>query len=130
MAPTRNAFLRLLGGTALATALTSGAALAHEATLIPHQFLPHKVEPAPVGLPVTAIPEVLSKGVIDANSGLGSSIFARGTQAGADGPARQVAVNRGNNIITVSEEQAKEWDAMARPVYAAWIADMESEGID
>lgn len=144
-----------------------------------------KVGAAPVGLPVTAIPEALSKGVIDgttipwevtpalkvselvsnhtefegpaiynltfvlamnkdkydslpddlravidANSGLEFSIFAGGTQADADGPARQIAVDLGNNIITVTEEQAQEWDAMARPVYDAWIADVETKGID
>lgn len=144
-----------------------------------------KVGAAPVGLPVTAIPESLSKGVIDgttipwevttalkvselvtnhtefegaaiynltfvmamnkdkydslpddlraiidANSGLDFSIFAGGTQADADGPARQLAVDAGNNIITVNAEQAAEWDEMARPVYDAWIADMETKGID
>lgn len=144
-----------------------------------------KVGATPVGLPVTAIPEALSKGVIDgttipwevttalkvselvgnhtefdgpaiynltfvlamnkdkydalpddlraiidANSGLDFSIFAGGTQADSDGPARQLAVDAGNNIITVSQEQAKEWDAMARPIYDAWIADMDSKGID
>ncbi|WP_121631638.1 TRAP transporter substrate-binding protein [Tropicibacter alexandrii] len=139
----------------------------------------------PIGLPVTAIPEALSKGVIegttipwevtaslkvpelvsnhtefngpaiynltfvlamnkdvyeslsdenkaviDANSGLEFSIFAGTTMAAADGPARQIAVDNGNNIITVSEEDAAKWEEMARPVYDAWIADMETKGID
>lgn len=139
----------------------------------------------PVGLPVTAIPEALSKGVIDGatipwevttslkvpelvgnhtefdgpaiynltfvlamnkdrydgmpddlrqiiddNSGLEFSIFAGGTQADADGPARKIAVDRGNTIVTVSEEDAKAWDAIARPIYDTWVADMESKGID
>jgi len=139
----------------------------------------------PVGLPVTAIPESLSKGVIDgttipwevttalkvselvgnhtefdgpaiynltfvlamnkdrwealpddlkavfdANSGHDFSVFAGGTMEDADGPARAVAVERGNTIITVSEEQAMAWDEMARPVYDSWIADMEGKGID
>ncbi len=52
--------------------------------------------------------------VIDQNSGLEFSIFAGGTQADADGPARQIAVDRGNNIITVSEEGAQQW-ARCRP---------------
>ncbi len=139
----------------------------------------------PIGLPVTAIPEALSKGVIegttipwevtaslkvpelvsnhtefngpaiynltfvlamnkdvyeslsdenkaviDANSGLEFSVFAGTTMAAADGPARQIAVDNGNNIITVSEEDAAKWEEMARPVYDAWIADMETKGID
>ena len=76
-----------------------------------------------------ALPDDL-RAIIDANSGLDFSIFAGGTQADSDGPARQLAVDAGNNIITVSQEQAKEWDAMARPIYDAWIADMDSKGID
>ena len=68
--------------------------------------------------------------VIDNNSGLAFSIFAGGTQTDADGPARAAAVERGNNIITVSEEDAAEWVTVVQPLYATWIADMESRGID
>ena len=139
----------------------------------------------PVGLPVTAIPESLSKGVIDGttipwevttalkvpelvqnhtefegpaiynltfvlamnkakydslpddlkaviddNSGLEFSIFAGGTQADADGPARETALDMGNNIITISAEDAKAWEDLASPVYETWVADMNSKGID
>ncbi|SMO70042.1 TRAP-type C4-dicarboxylate transport system, substrate-binding protein [Thalassovita litoralis] len=70
------------------------------------------------------------KAVIDANSGLDFSIFAGGTMAEADGPARQVAVDRGNNIVTVSAENAKIWEEMARPVYEKWIEDVKGKGID
>ena len=68
--------------------------------------------------------------VIDQNSGLDFSIFAGGTQADADGPARQIAVDRGNNIITVTEEEAAQWAAIVEPLYATWIADMTGRGID
>ena len=68
--------------------------------------------------------------VIDDNSGLEFSIFAGGTQADADGPARQFAVDNGNNIITVSEADAAEWAALAQPIYDSWIADMAERGID
>jgi TRAP-type C4-dicarboxylate transport system substrate-binding protein len=139
----------------------------------------------PIGLPVTAIPESLSRGVIDGavipwevttslrvpelvnnhtefansypytvtftlsmnrevyeglpddlrqviddNSGLNFSIFAGGQQADADGPARAIAVERENNIITIDDAGVAEWRAAAQPVYDAWIADMESQGID
>ena len=139
----------------------------------------------PVGLPVTAIPEALSKGVIDgttipwevttalkvselvenhtefdgpaiynltfvlamnkakydslpddlkavidANSGLEFSVFAGGVMQDSDGPARQVAVDRGNNIITISAEDAKKWEELARPIYEAWIADVAAKGIN
>ena len=67
-----------------------------------------------------------NKAVIDANSGLAFSVFAGGTQADADGPARQVAVDLGNNIITVSEEDAKAWDEIVNPIYDEWIAGMEN----
>ncbi len=75
------------------------------------------------------LPDDLKK-VIDDNSGLAFSIFAGGTQADADGPARQIAVDMGNNIVTVTEEQAKEWDALVNPIYATWIEDMKGKGKD
>lgn len=68
--------------------------------------------------------------VIDRNSGLDFSIFAGGTQADADGPARQAAVDMGNNIITISEEGAQEWRDVVQPLYATWVADMQGRGID
>jgi TRAP-type C4-dicarboxylate transport system substrate-binding protein len=140
----------------------------------------------PVGMPVPAVPEALSKGVIDgttipwevtaalkvselvdnhtefegpalynltcvlamnndayngmpadlqavmdANSGLDFSIFAGGTQSDADGPAREVAVDLGNNIITVDAETAvNDWLPVVQPIYDGWIADMTEKGRD
>lgn len=145
-----------------------------------------KLGAAPIGMPVPAIPEALSKGVIDGttipwevtgslkvpelvenhtefegpalynvtfvlamnkgvydglpddlkavidkDSGLDFSIFAGGTQSDSDGPARQIAVDRGNNIITVSQEEAEtNWMPIVEPIYAAWVADMQAKGID
>ncbi|WP_417677774.1 TRAP transporter substrate-binding protein [Pseudodonghicola sp.] len=76
-----------------------------------------------------SLPDDLKK-VIDDNSGLEFSIFAGGTQADADGPARQAAVDMGNNIITLTPEQTEEWRVAAQPVYDQWLADMQSKGID
>ena len=76
-----------------------------------------------------SLPDDLKK-VIDDNSGLEFSVFAGGTQADSDGPAREAAVALGNNIVTVSEEDAKAWRDAAQPVYDAWIADMDTKGID
>ncbi|RME18406.1 MAG: C4-dicarboxylate ABC transporter [Alphaproteobacteria bacterium] len=70
------------------------------------------------------------KAVIDANSGLSFSVFAGGTQADADGPARQAAVDLGNNIITVSGDDLQKWHDAVQPIYAAWIKDMKSNGKD
>lgn len=68
--------------------------------------------------------------VIDENSGLEFSVFAGGTQADADGPARQLAVDRGNNIVTVSGADIDAWRAVAQPIYDEWVADMDSRGKD
>lgn len=76
-----------------------------------------------------SLPEDLQK-VIDDNSGLEFSIFAGGTQADADGPARQLAVDRGNTIVTVSGDDVQAWRDAAQPVYDEWVADMEGKGID
>lgn len=144
-----------------------------------------KMGATPVGMPVPAIPESLSKGVIDGttipwevtaalkipelvgnhtefegnalytltfvlamnkdryeslpadlqqviddNSGLEFSIFAGGTMAQADGPARQAALDNGNTIITVSGDDLAAWQAASQPIYAEWVADMDSKGID
>jgi len=76
------------------------------------------------------LPEDL-KAVIDQNSGLDFSIFAGGTQSDADGPARAYAVELGNNIITISaEEAAATWLPLVAPIYDTWIADMATKGID
>ncbi len=70
------------------------------------------------------------KAVVDKNSGLQFSIFAGDTQEKADGPARELAVNRGNNIITLDEAQTQEWRDVSQPIYDEWVADMKSRGID
>ena len=59
-----------------------------------------------------------------------SSVFAGTTQASADGPARELAWDAGNNIITISEADTAEWIELAQPVYDKWVADMDSQGID
>ena len=139
----------------------------------------------PVGMPVPAIPEALSKGVIDGttipwevttslkvpelvenhteftgralytltfvlamnkekyeslsdaqkaaiddNSGLEFSVFAGGTMAASDDPSREAALDNGNNVITLDEEQTAEWRKLAQPVYDTWLADMTEKGID
>jgi TRAP-type C4-dicarboxylate transport system substrate-binding protein len=76
-----------------------------------------------------ALPDDL-KAVIDQNSGEEFSVFAGGTQADADGPARDNAVALGNNIITLDAEATKEWRALSQPIYDEWVADMKGKGID
>lgn len=139
----------------------------------------------PVGMPVPAVPEALSKGVIDGTtipwevtgtlkvpelveyhtefdgpalyvlsfvmamnkdvyngldadlqkaiddaSGLQFSVFAGGTQEDADAPAREFALDLGNSIITVSEEDAKKWGDVVNPIIEGWKTEMEGRGID
>tara|TARA_R110002049_G_scaffold44333_3_gene129799 strand:- start:34924 stop:35964 length:1041 start_codon:yes stop_codon:yes gene_type:complete len=76
-----------------------------------------------------SLPDDLKK-VVDDNSGLEFSIFAGGTQEDADGPARQVAVDLGNNIVTLNAEETAVWKEAAQPIYDEWIADMDGKGID
>ena len=76
-----------------------------------------------------SLPDDLKK-VIDDNSGEEFSVFAGGTQADSDGPARQLAVDGGNNIITLDEVATKEWRKISQPVYDDWVADMNAKGKD
>jgi TRAP-type C4-dicarboxylate transport system substrate-binding protein len=76
-----------------------------------------------------ALPDDL-RGVIDAESGLGFSTFAGRTQAAADAPARAVAVEAGNEIVTVSGEALAAWRDVAQPVIDGWVAEMDARGID
>lgn len=66
--------------------------------------------------------------VMDENSGLNFSIFAGGTQADADGPAREIAVENGNEIIIVSD--TSEWEAVVNPIYDTWVAELAEKDID
>jgi TRAP-type C4-dicarboxylate transport system substrate-binding protein len=68
--------------------------------------------------------------IIDDHSGLEFSVFAGGTQADADGPARQIAVDRGNTIITLTGDEVEQWSAAVQPIYESWVADMNGRGID
>ncbi len=70
------------------------------------------------------------KAVIDNNSGLEFSAFAGKTMADADAPSMKLAMDRGNNIITLTPEQVAEWKAAAAGVEASWIEDLNKTGLD
>ena len=76
-----------------------------------------------------SLPDDLKK-VIDDNSGLEFSVFAGGTQEDSDGPARQAAVDMGNNIVTLDADQTAVWKEASQPIYDEWVADMQTKGID
>ncbi len=138
-----------------------------------------------VGMPVPAVPEALSKGVIDATvipwevtgalkvpelvtnhtefgdatlytttfvhalnkdvwdgipadlqkiimdlSGENFSAFGGGQMQRDDAAGRESALDLGNNVMTLSDEEVQQWRDAASGVEAAWIADMDSKGID
>jgi len=68
--------------------------------------------------------------IIDDNSGLEFSVFAGGTQADADGPSREMALDMGNNVITLDAAQTAVWRERSQPIYDKWLADMTEKGID
>lgn len=70
------------------------------------------------------------KAVIDANSGVEFSAMAGRIGQEADAPARQMAVDLGNNIVTLTAEQSAEWEAAAQSTYTAWLEEMTAAGID
>jgi TRAP-type transport system periplasmic protein len=76
-----------------------------------------------------SLPENI-RAAIDAESGEVLSAFAAQVMWGYDAPARQIAVDRGNNIVTLDEAEVARWKEKAQPVIDRWIADMETKGID
>lgn len=70
------------------------------------------------------------KAVVDDASGLAFSIYAGSTQAAADHPARQIAVDLGNNIITIPESETGPWRELVAPIYDNWVKDMAERGLD
>ena len=76
-----------------------------------------------------ALPDDL-KTVIDANSGVVFSKFAGKTQQAYDEPARELALDNGNAIVTLSAEESRAWADAAQPVYDAWLSEMSESGFD
>ncbi len=76
-----------------------------------------------------ALPDDL-KAVIDQNSGEDFSAFAGKTMQKYDAPPRKAAVERGNNIITLTPEQVQEWRDASQPTIDSWVAEMDEKGMD
>lgn len=76
-----------------------------------------------------ALPDDLKK-VIDDNSGLEFSAQAGRISQEADAPARQIAVDLGNNIIELTPEQIAVWKEGAQPTIDTWVKEMSEKGID
>lgn len=85
------------------------------------------------------LPQRIANGLLSLTSRQGSlgsrargrfSIFAGTTQQAYDTPGRDVAVNRGNSIVTLDVAQSAVWAEAAQPVYGAWIEEMKGRGLD
>lgn len=76
-----------------------------------------------------ALPEEL-RAVLDAETGAKLSGFAAGIMRDADAPARQIAVDAGNNIVTLDDAEVARWKEAAQPVVDRWVAEMEAQDID
>lgn len=68
--------------------------------------------------------------IVDDHSGLEFSAMAGRVMQEYDEPARLLAEDRGNTIITLDEAQVAEWRAAAAPIVETWVAEMDAAGMD
>ncbi|WP_121066564.1 TRAP transporter substrate-binding protein [Chachezhania antarctica] len=76
-----------------------------------------------------ALPDDL-KAILDAESGAKLSAFATQVMWDQDAPAREIAVEAGNNIVELDQAEVDRWKEASEPVIARWIEDMDAKGID
>lgn len=68
--------------------------------------------------------------ILDSVSGEEFSANAGRIMQEADAAGRQVAVDRGNTIVTIEGDALAPWEAAAQPVINRWLAEMADKGID
>ena len=76
-----------------------------------------------------SLPPDLKK-VIDNNSGIETSAWLGKVQQENDIPGRAAAVERKNNIFTVSAEEAQNFRRKSRALEVEWVQDMNKRGFD
>jgi len=76
-----------------------------------------------------SLPPDLKK-IIDANSGMATSAQLGKIQQGNDPVGRKSAVDRGNEIFTVSAAEAQEFRRKSRAIEVEWVEDMNKRGFD
>ena len=76
-----------------------------------------------------AMPDDL-KQILDDNSGAEFSAFAGKQMQMDDGPAREFALDLGNEVTTLTPEQVEAWRVAAAPTVDAWIEDVSGQGLD
>ncbi len=74
-----------------------------------------------------SLPDDLKK-VIDDNSGAETGGWAGRVMQEQDAPAKKVAVDRGNKIVLIEGDELQRWKDAAKPVIAAWVAEMDAKG--
>ena len=70
------------------------------------------------------------KAIVDRNSGAAFSAFAGKTMQFYDGPSREIAVKKGNNIIKLTPAQVDEWRKASQPTIDGWVKEMDAKGLD
>jgi TRAP-type C4-dicarboxylate transport system substrate-binding protein len=70
------------------------------------------------------------KKVIDDNSGAATSKWVGQVMDQGDAPGLKFAQDRKNTIVALDAKETQRWKDAAKPVIAAWVADMKGKGID
>jgi TRAP-type C4-dicarboxylate transport system substrate-binding protein len=70
------------------------------------------------------------KKVIDDNSGPATSRWVGKVMDEGDAPGLAAAQKRGNTIVALDAAETKRWKEAAKPVIAAWIAELKGKNID
>ena len=68
--------------------------------------------------------------VIDANSGVEYATRMGEIWDTATEPARRFAVDNGDTLVTLSDEELARWKEAVQPAYDTWIAEMDEQGYD
>ncbi|MDJ0639011.1 MAG: TRAP transporter substrate-binding protein [Paracoccaceae bacterium] len=76
-----------------------------------------------------ALPDDL-RAILDAESGAKLSTFATQVMWDMDAPAKKIAEDAGNTIVTLDDVEVARWKEAAKPVVDRWISDMDGKGID
>jgi len=76
-----------------------------------------------------SLPANLKK-VIDDNSGAAASRWVGRVMDEGDIPGLEFAKKRNNAIVVLDSKETKRWKDAAKPVIAAWVAELKGKGID
>ena len=68
--------------------------------------------------------------VLDAHSGMTLAKMAGEVWDQAAIPVEQAVRERGNEIVTISEDEAARWRETTQPVVDAWVAQAAGQGLD